>query len=103
MTDWKAVEKHAKEQAKKLFPVSNPVMGELKRRFALTINLQGHYQDWKEIGIDNIINPPKEARYNLDNEEQRKRAEASQAVIAKQRSKRLKEKGNGGSAKQYQA
>ena len=102
MTDWTKVEEHARQQAKELSAVSE-AMGELKRRFALTIDLEGHYEDWKKTGIDNIINPSKEARYKLDHEEQIRRHEAAQKAIAEQRRKRSAEKGDGGIPEQHRA
>lgn len=93
------MEQHAREQQKKLFPSPvSEVVGELKRRFTLTIDLEGHYQDWKEIGFDNIANRPKEERYKLNSDEQNRRHKAAQEAIAAQRGQRPSEKSNGGSA-----
>lgn len=99
MIDWNAVADHARQQQKKLFPSpESEVTGELKRRFALTIDLKGHYQDWKEIGFDNIAHAPKEERYKLNNEEQVNRHQAAQKAIEEQRSKRSAKEGDGGSS-----
>lgn len=99
MIDWTKVEAHARDQKEKLFPSPvSEVVGELKRRFALTIDLEGHYQDWKEIGFDNIANRQEEERYKLNKDEQNRRHKAAQEAIKTQRCKRSAEKSNGGSA-----
>jgi hypothetical protein len=83
---------HAREQATKL-KEANPLMADLKERFGLEIDPDGHYETWKLEGgaILERTNPkPK----TLTNDELIERHQAAQNIIKEVRRQRGKTGGN---------
>lgn len=89
--DRTAVIGHAIEQAKRLVKM-NPLMADLKERFGLEIDPDGHFETWRlQGGIEGL--GTHETYKTLDNDELIERHKAAQAIIAEERRKRGKAAG----------
>ena len=83
---------HAKEQANSLKGV-NPLMVDLKERFGLEIDADGHYETWKLEG-GAILERTNPRPTLLTNDELIERHKAAQAIIAESRERRRKARSN---------